>query len=118
MRVLTFTLIVLTFTLIVVTFTLIVLTFTLIVVAFTLVVSTFTPPLWRCLQGLQDVEEEEMLEAVEAAVRESGSVKKISVECRDLAWTNVATAILKGATDNQSLRELALQMLRINVEEW
>ena len=64
------------------------------------------------------MEEEETLEAVEAAVRESGSVKKISVECRDLAWTNVATAILKGATENQSLRELALQMLRINVEEW
>ena len=42
-------------------------------------------------------------------MRESTSVKRISVECRDLTWTNVATAILKGAIENRSLRLLTLK---------
>lgn len=86
-----------------------------------------------------DVEDEETLKAVEVAVRESTSAKRIAVDCPLLKWTNVATAILKGAAENQSLRELTLQtpkkssppqhvvdevkqkrrrvMLRLNVEE-
>lgn len=61
------------------------------------------------LQSYQDVEDEETLKKVEAAVRESTSVKRISIEFQDLIWTNVATAILKGATENKSLRELLLK---------
>lgn len=88
----------------------------------------------------EDVQDEETLKAVEVAVRESTSVKKIIVNCQHLNWTNVATALLKGATENKSLRELTLQMawdfpppqnvlaevkrkrksllLRVNNEEW
>ena len=60
------------------------------------------------LQVNQDVEDEDTLKAVEAAVRESTSVKRIEVNCEYLNWTNVATAVLKGATENTSLRELTL----------
>ena len=61
------------------------------------------------LHVYQDVENEDTLKAVEAAVRESTSVKEIEVECLGLNWTNVATAVLKGATENTSLRELTLK---------
>ena len=61
------------------------------------------------LQDFQDIEDADTLVAVEVAVRESTSVKIISVKCHDLHWTNVATAILKGATENRSLRELTLE---------
>ena len=61
------------------------------------------------LQPHQDVEDEETLQAVEAAVRESTSVKRIIVQCEYLNWTNVATAILKGAAENRSLRVLTMQ---------
>lgn len=93
-------------------------------------------PLQACTA---DVEDEETLKAVEAAVRESTSVRRIVVKCRHLNWTNVATALLKGATENKSLRNLTLQtakdsspplevvaelkqkrrklLLRVNVEE-
>ena len=60
------------------------------------------------LQVYQDVEDEDTLKAVEAAVRESTSIKKIRVACLGLNWTNVATAVFKGATENMSLRELTL----------
>ena len=61
------------------------------------------------LQVNQDVEDEDTLKAVEAAVRESTSVKRIEVECLHLNWTSVATAVLKGATENMSLRKLTLK---------
>ena len=56
----------------------------------------------------QDVEDEDTLKAVEAALRESTSVKRIELICDELNWTNVATAVLKGAQENTSLRELTL----------
>ena len=61
------------------------------------------------LHVYQDVEDEDTLKAVEAAVRESTSVKRIEVNCQHLNWTNVATAVLKGATENTSLRVLTLK---------
>ena len=63
------------------------------------------------LQVYQDVEDEDTLKAVEAAVRESTSVKRIDVHCKGLNWTNVATAVLKGVTENTSLRESTLETL-------
>ena len=60
------------------------------------------------LQVNQDVEDEDTLKAVEAAVRESTSVKRIEVLGHDLNWTNVATALLKGVTEDTSLKELIL----------
>ena len=42
-----------------------------------------------------DVEDMDTLKAVEAAVRESTSVKRIELVCVGLNWTNVATAVLK-----------------------
>ena len=57
----------------------------------------------------QDVQDEDTLKAVEAAVRESTSIKRIEVRSQGLNWTNVATALLKGVTENTSLRELTLK---------
>ena len=56
----------------------------------------------------EDVTDPDVLKAVEAAVRKSMSVKKIKIESSHLRWTNVATAILKGAVQNKSLREVEL----------
>ena len=42
------------------------------------------------------------------AARESTSVKKIQAHSFFLSWTNVATALLKGVTENTSLKELRL----------
>ena len=61
------------------------------------------------LQVCQDVEDEDTLKAVEAAVRESTSIKRIDIDYRQLKWTNVATALLKGAAENMSLRVLVLR---------
>ena len=72
-----------------------------------LVVMSLTFPC-ALLQVYQDVEDEDTLKAVEVAVRESTSVKRIEVHCLNLNWTNVATAVLKGATENTSLRQLTL----------
>ena len=47
----------------------------------------------------------DVLKAVEEAIRVSMSVKRIRIEGEDLRWTNVATAILKGAAHNTVLRE-------------
>ena len=57
----------------------------------------------------EDVTDPDVLKAVEAAVRRSTSVKRIKIEGRNLSWTNVATAILKGAAQSKPLREVALQ---------
>ena len=72
-----------------------------------LVVMSLTFPC-ALLQVYQDVEDKDTLKAVEAAVRESTSVKRIEVRCLGLNWTNVATALLKGVTENTSLRQLTL----------
>ena len=56
-----------------------------------------------------DVTDPDVLKAVEAAVRRSTSVKRIKIEGRGLRWTNVATAILKGAAQSKPLREVVLE---------
>ena len=57
----------------------------------------------------EDVTDPDVLKAVEAAVRKSMSVKKIKIEGKYLRWTDVATAILKGAAQNKPLREVELK---------
>ena len=56
----------------------------------------------------EDVTDPDVLKAVEAAVRRSTSVKRIEIEGSYLRWTNVATAILKGAAQSKPLREVEL----------
>ena len=57
----------------------------------------------------EDVTDPDVLKAVEAAVRRSTSVKRIKIEGSYLRWTNVATAILKGAAQSNPLREVVLE---------
>ena len=53
-----------------------------------------------------------VLRAVEEAITVSTSVKRIVIDGTYLRWTNVATAILKGAAHNTVLRELELETPR------
>ena len=57
----------------------------------------------------EDVSDPDVLKAVEEAIRVSTSVKRIEIDGEYLKWTNVATAILKGAAHNTVLRELELE---------
>ena len=57
----------------------------------------------------EDVLDPDVLKAVEEAIRMSTSVKRIKIDGAYLEWTNVATAIFKGAAHNTVLRELELQ---------
>ena len=66
---------------------------------------------------LQDVSDPDTLQAVEVAVRENTSLRRMGISKRFLArtratlpWTNVAEAILKGATKNATLRTLSLSV--------
>ena len=59
---------------------------------------------------LQDVSDPDTLQAVEVAVRENTSLKSMGIWGPRVTWTNVAEAILKGATKNATLRELHLQV--------
>ena len=56
----------------------------------------------------EDVLDPDVLKAVEEAITVSTSVKRIKIDGAYLRWTNVATAILKGAAHNTGLRELEL----------
>ena len=56
----------------------------------------------------EDVTDPGVLKAVEAAVRRCTSVKRINIKSCELRWTNVATAILKGAAQSKPLREVEL----------
>ena len=56
----------------------------------------------------EDVTDPDVLKAVETAVRRSTSVKRIKIKGSHLRWTNVATAILKGAAQSKPLREVVL----------
>ena len=67
---------------------------------------------WKKVVTGEDVLDLGVLRAVEAALRESRSVKRIMIYCEYLRWTNVATAILKGAAHNTVLRELVLKTPR------
>ena len=61
-----------------------------------------------CEEERGDVLDPDVLKAVEEAITVSTSVKRIEIDCEYLGWTNVATAILKGAAHNTVLRELEL----------
>ena len=63
---------------------------------------------WRGELEGEDVTDPDELKSVEAAVRRSTSVKRIKMEGISLRWANVATAILKGATQSKPLREVKL----------
>ena len=60
----------------------------------------------------KDVSDPDVLKTVEEAITVSTSVKRIKIVCEYLRWTNVATAILKGAAHNTVLRELVLKTPR------
>ena len=57
----------------------------------------------------EDVSDPDVLKTVEEAITVSTSVKRMEIDCEYLKWTNVATAILKGAAHNTVLRELKLE---------
>ena len=57
----------------------------------------------------EDVSDPDMLKAVQTAVRVNRSVKRIRIKDRKLRWTNVATAIIKGAAHNTTLMEVELR---------
>ena len=57
----------------------------------------------------EDVLDPDVLKTVEEAIRVNTSVKRIKINNDYLRWTNVATAILKGAAYNTVLRELELK---------
>ena len=60
---------------------------------------------------MQDVSDSGTLQLVEVALRENKSLKKMKILPifgSLLTWTNVAVAILKGATKNETLRTLKL----------
>ena len=57
---------------------------------------------------LQDVSDPGTLQAVEVAVRENTSLRRMGIWGFSMTWTNVAVAILKGATKNATLQELRL----------
>ena len=56
----------------------------------------------------EDVSDPDMLKAVQTAVRENRSVKRIRIVRRELRWANVATAIIEGAAHYTTLREVEL----------
>ena len=56
----------------------------------------------------EDVLDPDVLKTVEEAITVSMSVKRIEIDGGYLRWTNVATAILKGAAHNTVVRELEL----------
>ena len=60
----------------------------------------------------EDVLDPDVLKTVEEAITVSTSVKRIKIDGEYLRWTNVATAILKGAAHNTVLRELELETPR------
>ena len=57
----------------------------------------------------EDVSDPDMLKAVQTAVKENRSVKRIGIEGRNLRWTKVATAIIEGAAHNTTLMEVDLK---------
>ena len=63
----------------------------------------------REVKGEDVLEGEDVLKAIEEAITVSTSVKIIVIDGTYLRWTNVATAILKGAAHNTVLRELELK---------
>ena len=56
----------------------------------------------------EDALDPDLLKTVEEAITVSTSVKRIMIYGGYLRWTNMATAILKGAAHNTVVRELEL----------
>ena len=56
----------------------------------------------------EDVSDSLVLESLEGAVRQNMSLSRLKIVGRQCKWTNVATAILKGAAKSTSLTELEL----------
>ena len=56
----------------------------------------------------KDVTDPLVLQSLEEAVRLNKSLSKLMIDGSGCIWTNVATAILKGATKNTSLRKMEL----------
>ena len=65
---------------------------------------------WRFASKVDDVLDTDLLKAVEAAVKSSLSMKRIKIQGKFIKWSNMATAVLKGAAESMSLRELELEM--------
>ena len=63
---------------------------------------------WEMIVRGEDVLDPDVLKEVEEAITVSMSVKQIKIYGGCLRWTNVATAILKGAAHNTVVRELEL----------
>ena len=59
---------------------------------------------------LQDVSDPDTLKALEVALKENSSLRRMVIAGASITWTNVAVAILKGATKNTTLRRLYLQV--------
>ena len=59
---------------------------------------------------MQDVSDPDMLQAVEVAMTQNTSLRRMDIEGYLLAWTNVAVAILKGAAKNETLQILHLEI--------
>ena len=59
---------------------------------------------------LQDVSDPDTLQAVEVAVRENTSLRRMVIWGPRVTWTDVAVSILKGATKNATLRRLYLDV--------
>ena len=57
-----------------------------------------------------DVSDPDVLKAVQDAIMKSRSIKRMKIEGEHLRWTNMATAILKGAAQSTTLRELKLKI--------
>ena len=56
----------------------------------------------------EDVSNSLVLQSLEEAVRQNRSLSRLKIVGRQCKWTNVATAILKGAAKSTSLTELEL----------
>ena len=59
---------------------------------------------WRFTSKVEDVSLTDLLKAVGAAVKSSLSMKRIKIQGTFIKWSNVATAILKGAAQSMSVR--------------
>ena len=55
-----------------------------------------------------DVSDSKILQLIGEAVRQNTSITTIRIICAELRWSNIAIAILKGAMENTSLKELEL----------
>ena len=65
---------------------------------------------WRFASKVEDVLDTDLLKAVEAAIKSILSMKRIKNQGKFIKWSNVATAVLKGAAESMSLRQSEVEM--------